>query len=128
MKNDFKYTPAPCHNGFVFPFVLLLSLLLLGVTTTSIQLYQNHQYITQLHLDNIVMDTLFQCGIAKFHKEMSSLEELPKSGEVMYLFPDGEASINYTWIEGRTYDLQLVITTNKGVKNKFGRVYKLEEA
>ncbi|MFG6114350.1 hypothetical protein ACGTN9_04135 [Halobacillus sp. MO56] len=125
MKNDFKHTPVPFRNGFIFPFVLLLSLLFLAATTTSIHLYQNHQYITELHYDNIVMDTLFQSGLAKFHKEMSNMEELPNSGEVTYLFPQGDTTIKYTWIEGRTYDLQIVITTNKDVTNKFGRKYTI---
>lgn len=125
MKSDFKHTPATYRNGFIFPFVLLLSILFLAATTTSIHLYQNHQYTTELHYENIVMETLFQSGLAKFHKEMSHMEELPKSGEMTYLFPKGDTSIQYTWIEGRTYDLQIVITTNKGVTNKFGRKYTL---
>ncbi|MFD1018736.1 hypothetical protein [Thalassobacillus hwangdonensis] len=77
-------------RGFIFPFVLLLSLLLIGVTTVSISMYSNSQLFNNIHKEELSLQSIFQTAVETYKEDdAASIHET----EVTYTFPHGTAVI-----------------------------------
>lgn len=109
MKKRLSYLKV--DSGFYLPYVLFVSVAALSFITASIMIYTNEGKISSQLMEQIEAETLIQMGRAKLITEGTYVGE--SSGEVMYVFPNGEIRIKYTLIEGELYQLHYYVLTNK---------------
>lgn len=109
MKKRLSYLKI--DKGFYLPYVLFVSVAALSFITASIMIYTNEGKISSQLMEQIEAETLIQMGRAKLIAEGSYVGE--SSGEVMYVFPNGEIRIKYSLVEGEVYQLHYDVLTNK---------------
>ncbi|MBY7143379.1 hypothetical protein KFZ56_10020 [Virgibacillus sp. NKC19-3] len=97
--------------GFFFPYVLFVTAIVFIFITATITMYANDGKITEKHMEQIKIETLFQMAHAKF-KEENETKEMG-SGETYYTFPDGDVKITHTLSDEDRYEMYFKITTDQ---------------
>lgn len=105
MKSQLFYTND--ENGFVLPYVLFVTTLILILVSANIQHYQRDAEMTKAHIQQLKMETLFQMGREKIKTEIGSLK-LPET--VTYHFPDGNVRIEVSNMDINKFELYFTIT------------------
>jgi len=96
--------------GFFLPYVLFITTLIFIIITANMHIYQQEILISNMHSEQIQMETLFQMGYVAFKKEVRLLEE--DTGKREYDFPVGTVQINYREVSKNKYRLLFTIYTN----------------
>ncbi|MDC3413399.1 hypothetical protein NC797_10745 [Aquibacillus sp. 3ASR75-11] len=82
------------QNGFLFPYVLFVMILILIFVSSNVAIYKNTVMYSDFYKEQLKIDTLVQMSTAKFKEEIVST--LPSSeGDRLYTFPDGTVQIYY---------------------------------
>ncbi|WP_077326963.1 hypothetical protein [Virgibacillus siamensis] len=110
MKNPFMYIND--QRGFILPYVLFITALLIITITASIRLYHNELIITESQAEQVKVETLFQMAHSQFTDNLPNKNN-PADNPVMYHFPYGNVKIEYIRMDTETYHLYVTITTNK---------------
>lgn len=97
--------------GFFLPYVLLVTAIVFVFITATITMYASDGKITERHLEQVKIETLFQMARATF-KEENETKEMD-SGETNYIFPYGNVDITHTPLDENRYELYFKITTDK---------------
>ncbi|WP_067730406.1 hypothetical protein [Oceanobacillus damuensis] len=119
MKKQLYFTTN--QNGFFLPYAIMITAIVLLLITTSTQHYQRDIEITERHIQQLTMETLFQSGREKVKAEIPRLE-LPAM--LQYDFPDGQVRVEVTKLEKDIYELIFTITVN-GYDEIFGITNRL---
>ncbi|WP_217586702.1 competence type IV pilus minor pilin ComGG [Lentibacillus saliphilus] len=101
------------QSGFVLPYVLFGAAIVLLVLSSSIQLYQNEIQITELELEHIKIETLFQMGYSTY---LANRQEDSWPNSASYSFPQGDVEIVYVE-EGAS--IYMTITTDSQITRSF---------
>ncbi|GAA0602506.1 hypothetical protein GCM10009001_19320 [Virgibacillus siamensis] len=109
MKKRFEFITD--RNGFILPYVLFTTALVIIIVTASIQLYKNELQITERQTEQLKIETLFQMGRAQFIESLQD-HNLPES-PVTYHFPYGDVAIQYKILDTNEHHLYFTITTNR---------------
>lgn len=97
--------------GFFFPYVLLVTAVVFIFITATITMYASDGKITEKHMEQVKIETLFQMAHSKFTEENETKEI--DSGESYYTFPYGNVEITYAPSDENRYELYFNITTDK---------------
>lgn len=108
MKKQFDYITD--RNGFILPYVLFITALVIITVTASIQLYQNELKINEHQKEQLKIETLFQMGYGKFSEDILSKNK--PVNPITYHFPYGNVEIKYKKINNEEYHLYFTMTTN----------------
>jgi len=90
------------QSGFIMPFVLFLTIFIFILVSSSIQHYKLDIEITERHIQQLKMETLFQMGREKVKQEINAVS-LPET--FTYDFPDGIVRIEAKALEQDTIEL-----------------------
>lgn len=83
------------NAGFIFPYIIFVTMLLLLATTTAIALYQNDHQLTINQLEQTELESLRQMGVAQlFDDKTKGKLDLPFK-KTSYTFPNGNVTITY---------------------------------
>ncbi|WP_085991910.1 hypothetical protein [Oceanobacillus senegalensis] len=99
------------QQGFILPYVLFVSTIVIIIVTSMISVYRNEIELTNQYLEHIRVETLFQRGRTKLIEEMNTSSLITPS-ELTYRFNDGNVKIHVTEDE-QQYRLLFTITTNQ---------------
>ncbi|PAV29073.1 hypothetical protein CIL05_13950 [Virgibacillus profundi] len=98
------------EQGFFLPYVLFIISLVFIIITTNINSYRNDIHITESHMEQLKIETLFQMG------RTSLLEELKKEQtpieKVTYIFPEGTVEIKIASETNGRSKLDFFLETN----------------
>lgn len=96
-------------DGYFYPFVLFVIVLLISILITSTIIYQNEQKISSQLIEQMYAQSLVQLSKATFVKEHPHLTE--NEGTLHYEFPLGEVAVHYKKISYETIVLEMDVTT-----------------
>ncbi|MEW9677521.1 hypothetical protein ABRT01_15270 [Lentibacillus sp. L22] len=108
MKNRSCFTNN--QRGFIFPYVLFITAIILLVVTAKVSAYQNDIRISHNHENQLTIETLVQMGHEQFKQEMN--KHPGKKGHVSYHYPPGNVTITYTQKSPKKYDLLFQVPAN----------------
>lgn len=111
--------------GFFFPYVLFVTAIVFIFITATITMYASDGKITEKHVEQIKIETLFQMGHAKF-KEDNNAKEID-SGETYYTFPYGNVEITYEPSDENRYKLYFKITTDKNAIYSITHTWQIDQ-
>ncbi|WP_156290734.1 hypothetical protein [Oceanobacillus salinisoli] len=100
------------QKGFMLPYVLFITTMMLILILSSIQLYRNDIYLTEQYVEHVRVETIFQMGQMKFKQEILQ-RNLPPPAQIQYEFPDGKVNIVVSQITEHYCSLLITVTTNK---------------
>lgn len=83
------------ESGFLFPYILFITAIVLLSVMTSITIYTNDKKMTTLQLEQIELETLHQMAYRAFTIDITSISILDKKGQVYYDFPNGDVTVTY---------------------------------
>jgi len=113
------------ENGFILPYVLFITAIVIIIVTANISIYRNDIVITENQLEQIKIETLFQMGRTKLKKEMVNQEE--ETSDVSYSFPDGIVKITINSSNSPVYKLYFTITTNNNATYTVANTLQINE-
>ncbi|WP_339228117.1 hypothetical protein NSQ77_21340 [Oceanobacillus sp. FSL K6-2867] len=96
------------EHGIVLPYVIFITTLVFMFIMTAIHSYKQDIALTQRHIQQVKIETLFQMGYETVKAEMTD-QQPPNS--VSYHFPDGSVSIAITPAGNTMYELSFTIKT-----------------
>ncbi|MBP2078200.1 hypothetical protein [Oceanobacillus polygoni] len=97
------------EHGVILPYVLFITALICMIMMTTVYSYRHDIELTDRHIQQIKIETLFQMGYEKVKSEIIDKYHPPT---VSYQFPNGHVSITIISIENTMYELTFNITTN----------------
>ncbi|MUV39645.1 hypothetical protein JNUCC1_03529 [Lentibacillus sp. JNUCC-1] len=107
------------QSGFILPYVVFISALVLIALSASIHMYHNEIYMTDIEMENIKTETLLQMGYTNY---MKTIETGESPGEQFYTFPQGRVHIQF--VESKAI-LNIKTTTNKNQRQTFVRPFSM---
>ncbi|WP_087971672.1 hypothetical protein [Oceanobacillus rekensis] len=107
MKNQLYSTTN--EDGFILPYVLFIISLLFLLITANINHYQREIEITDRHIQQVRIETLFQMGREKVKSE---IEHIQLNDTLTYDFPNGEVRIEVKALKASNYELLFNITSD----------------
>ncbi|MEC5422261.1 hypothetical protein QGM71_02005 [Virgibacillus sp. C22-A2] len=99
------------EKGFVLPYILFIITLVFIFLTSNISTYKNEIKMTENHLEQVIIETLYQMGHTKLKEEFVTNNY--HATQISYSFPDGLVNINLTPLTQTKYRLEFNITTTK---------------
>ncbi|MDL4841554.1 hypothetical protein [Aquibacillus rhizosphaerae] len=124
MKKKSAFTKTMHNsNGFIFPYIMFLAVLVLMVLTSCLSIYKNHIEMTELQLEQIKLETLLQMSDYQFSKELV-MEDITEDGQLTYEYPYGFVKINYKIRGGNQLIIEYHATSDNG--GNYGRIEKIE--
>ncbi|HLR41847.1 MAG TPA: hypothetical protein VK067_01250 [Pseudogracilibacillus sp.] len=115
MKND---------RGFFFPYVVVIATILLISVSTTIYLYKNEQRVTENLVKQVKTETVFQMARAKFMEE--KVYENHSTGELLYVFPDGEVEVVFEYVTDTEIQIDYWIILGENAKILYNHTVVLE--
>lgn len=108
------------EQGFILPYTLFITTIILLLLTASINIYSREIQMTHHALEQLKLETLFQMGRTKFKNEFPF--PAPVNDTTVYDFPDGRVQIEYIPTEDE-HNLHFTIyTKNDSVITKVNKL------
>lgn len=79
------------EDGFVFPFVLFVAVIIFIIITSHIYVYHHDIHITNNHQEQLKMETLFQMSRVRVKEDLPVLDQYPS--HISYQFPYGDVTV-----------------------------------
>lgn len=98
------------EHAFFLPYISVLCTIVYILLLSMIYTYHNDLFITQKHIEQIKIETLFQRSREEV-KEAFINNNLVTEGQLHYTYPDGSVVITYVQIEPNHYQLHYAIQT-----------------
>src|SRR5699024_9100833 len=102
------------NRGFFFPYVVVIATILLVSVSTSLYLYKNEQRITENLVKQVKTETVFQMARARFLEE--KVYESHSTGELLYVFPDGEVEVVFEYVTDTEIQIDYWIILGENAK------------
>jgi len=133
MKNTLFFTRE--QKGFILPFVLFAVVIIMLVITSSIHIYQNNIRLTNHHIQQLKIESLFQSSLSLFKQHLENGDIPPiqspyKELTKLYTLPDGNVNIIYQMAKGTdrpAYHLKCRIVID-GLSYSFNHYLYLHES
>ncbi|WP_226035030.1 hypothetical protein [Aquibacillus saliphilus] len=111
------------RDGFIFPYVAFIVVLVLVTITGSINLYRNNIEMTNFNEEQLKIDTLFQMGKSQFKQELLP-ENLNTSNQYTFFFPHGSVDITVlSYTEKNIYAKYDISTTKQSKYVTFSSIH-----
>ncbi|MBP1969745.1 hypothetical protein J2Z83_001852 [Virgibacillus natechei] len=108
-----KRLPFMNNNaGFFLPYVLFVTTIVFIFITATISMYTTNIKVTETHLEQVKIETLFQMAYSKFSEEYKDSEL--NYGKKNYTFPYGSVEITAEPLDENILHLYFEVTTDKG--------------
>lgn len=102
--------------GFVFPFLLFLTTIVLLVLTYNVRIYQSTVEMSKYHQQNILYDSLYQMAVVDLNHDLAELAEDPDNNQLTYQYPSGDVLIRLNKKENGTIECIYTIQLSSGKK------------
>lgn len=120
-----KYLFIKEEKGFILPFVLVISLIIILLVTTSIKMYQSELLITQNLIDQIKIDTIIQMSLERLKDDLNDKNH--SEAQFTYTFPQGdEVYIQSTFLEDNTVNLTYEIIISQTEQYQVTQLYSFD--
>lgn len=97
------------QSGFFLPYVLGITVVIMFVVVTQVNLYQQDVKVTHQHIEQLKIETLVQMGYQKFQEDHSVVDS--NQFEVDYAFPYGTVNLRYKKLGDMDYNLHVDVLT-----------------
>lgn len=99
------------EQAFFLPYVSFLIAIVFIVVISYVYTYQNDLFITEKHIEQIKIETLFQRSREEAKKEFIHNNTLETEGQLQYTYPDGNVVISYVRVDSNQYQLHYTVQT-----------------
>lgn len=124
MKSPFQFINKA--NGFYLPYILFIITICFIVLTASINIYKNDIQITNKHVEQIKIETLFQMGRAKLKQDIKKKKPFKDGDEITYNFQEETVKIKVSPLGESSFQLHFTIRTDKDTNYTFTNRLRLE--
>lgn len=102
------------QQGFIFPFLLFLTALLLIAISYNIKNYQTIIEISRYHKENVILDSLYQMAGEELKSDLPTIEFENESAQLSYNYPSGEVIIDLNQMDNQVIGAQFFMETIAG--------------
>lgn len=126
MRNASPITSYNNEKGYLFPFVLVVTMLCLSFLFTSLLIYKQSLLMSQNEYEQIKMETLFQMAQASFRAEIPTLSLTTNRQSISYSFPHGNVTVIYLLTDANHILTNYLVYTKEGSKGFINQVVSLQ--
>lgn len=114
LKRLFHYTNK--EGGFFFPYVIFITGVVLLIISSSIYIYRQEIAITEKHLDQYKIETLYQMGVVQIKEQWK--DEVQLGMKEKYVYPDGDIELKVLELTDEGYIVNGTVSTDESTYNK----------
>lgn len=102
------------QQGFIFPFLLFLTALLLIAISYHIKNYQTIIEISRYHEENVILDSLYQMAGEELKSDLPTVELENASAQLIYNYPSGKVIIDLNQMDNQIIGARFFMETSAG--------------
>lgn len=103
------------NSGFFFPYVVVITTILLLSFSMVVYFYSNEKKVTENLVKQAKIETVFQMARAKFMEDQ--VYETHSTGELLYVFPDGEVEVVFEYVTDKEIQIDYWI-----ILDEYGKI------
>lgn len=124
MKRKFR-SYSSYESGFVLPFVLVISLIIIILITTTVKIYDSERTITKKLQEHLEVSTFVQIGFERFKSDFSDINET--KGKRVYSLPNGgKVNIEFEFLDDDLIGFNYLMTLSEGGKYEVSQLYPID--